>query len=310
MQTLTHSDPSHKDWFIVNWCLGNTCNFNCSYCPDILHDGSTKWPDISYVERFVNKIKTSFPNKKLYFEFTGGEITLYKHFDQLCKLCSDNNIKVGLISNGSRSLRWWEANKKYFSSINLSFHHEYANKDHFIDVVKILHNDLRTHVNIMMDPKNFDYCYDVADTIKDLGNLTISLQPLLYDLSGDLYPYTDEQHQLIKDQQKNIKDKVIKTKRFPYLRGKMTYKDVDYGANELVNSKMNNWNGWNCHIGIEQLIVFLDGKISRGWCGVGGNIGNIFDDKLELPNEPILCNKDWCHCNFDITCTKEKINTL
>ena len=43
---LVHSNPTHEEWFVVNWCMGNTCNFECSYCPENLHSGDIKWPEL------------------------------------------------------------------------------------------------------------------------------------------------------------------------------------------------------------------------------------------------------------------------
>ena len=47
---IEHSNPIHNDWFVVNWCLGNTCNYKCSYCPSSLHDGSNRWPTLDSVK--------------------------------------------------------------------------------------------------------------------------------------------------------------------------------------------------------------------------------------------------------------------
>ena len=82
---LEHSNPTHSDWFVVNWCLGNTCNYECSYCPSGLHDSSKRWPSIDVIKNFITNIKKANPEKKLYFEFTGGEVTLYKDFIDVCK---------------------------------------------------------------------------------------------------------------------------------------------------------------------------------------------------------------------------------
>ncbi|SVC84341.1 uncharacterized protein METZ01_LOCUS337195, partial [marine metagenome] len=32
-----------EKYFTVDWSVGSTCNFSCSYCPDELHNGSTLW---------------------------------------------------------------------------------------------------------------------------------------------------------------------------------------------------------------------------------------------------------------------------
>ena len=75
---------------------------------------------------------------------------------------------------------------------------------------------------------------------------------------------------------------------------------------EIFHLKENDWSGWHCYAGVEQLIVDMDGSIYRGWCKEGGAIGNIGDAEINLPTDPVLCTKTMCHCNFDIMCTKEK----
>lgn len=309
-----HSNDQHNDWFVVNWCLGNTCNFACSYCPSGLHDSSVKWPDIIVIKNFILKVKEQHPHKNLYFEFTGGEVTLYRDFIEICKFCKELDIRVGLISNGSRTLRWWEENKQYIDHVCLSFHPEFAKEDHFISIVNAVHNDVRTHVNIMMSPDKFDFCFEIADKIKDMGNLSMALQPLIHDFGDTLYDYTDFQKNVFDIQHELITKHIKFDRSFEYYRGAMqkVYAGGVTGqvssAHRFISEKTNDWSGWACHAGIEQLIVDMDGSIYRGWCKVGNQIGNIYDEVLNLPEEPIICNKTMCHCNFDIMCTKEKIN--
>jgi MoaA/NifB/PqqE/SkfB family radical SAM enzyme len=308
---LEHSNPEHADWFVVNWCLGNTCNFSCSYCPKDLHDASIPWPELDVIKNFILKIKQAHPNKKLYFEFTGGEVTLYKHFIELCQFCTEQGVKVGLISNGSRTLRYWEENKQYFDHVCLSFHPEEADEKHFVEVVKILHNDLRTHVNIMMSPEKFDFCYAVANKVKNLGNISMALQPLIHDFGDTLYDYNEFQKKIFDKQHELIVKHIKYTKAFDYYRGAMVKlfpegnRQVS-SAQRFVSDKTNDWSGWKCYAGVEQLIVDKDGSIHRGWCKEGGMIGRITDPELNLSIGPVVCNSTMCHCNFDIMCTKEK----
>ena len=75
----------------------------------------------------------------------------------------------------------------------------------------------------------------------------------------------------------------------------------------LISTQENNWKGWKCYAGVEQIIVDLDGRVWRGWCKVGKQLGWIQRGRrLVFPKDPIICTKDFCHCNFDIMCTKEK----
>jgi len=308
---LEHSNPDHKNWFVVNWCLGNTCNFSCSYCPDSLHDGSIKWPDPTVIKNFITKIKDQHYDKKIYFEFTGGEVTMYRHFAEICQFCTELDIKVGLISNGSRTLRYWEDNKQFFDHVCLSFHPEHADEEHFINVVKLLNNDVRTHVNIMMSPEKFDFCYAVANKVKNLGNISMALQPLIHDFGDTLFDYNEFQKKIFDKQHELITKHIKFTKSFDYYRGAMkTVNESGEGAvssaHRFISENTNDWSGWRCYAGVEQLIVDMDGKIYRGWCRMGGSIGHIKDDNLNLPTEPIMCAKTMCHCNFDIMSTKEK----
>ena len=78
-------------------------------------------------------------------------------------------------------------------------------------------------------------------------------------------------------------------------------------AHRFISEKSNDWSGWKCYAGVEQLIVDMDGSIYRGWCKEGGPIGRIDEENLQLPLDSIVCTKTMCHCNFDIMSTKEKI---
>jgi MoaA/NifB/PqqE/SkfB family radical SAM enzyme len=194
----------------------------------------------------------------------------------------------------------------------MSFHPEFSDPEHFLEVVKLLHDDVRTHVNIMMSPEKFEFCYEIADKVKDLGNLSMALQPLIHDFGEVLYDYDDFQKKIFEKQHELISKHIKFTKEFEYYRGamKVVYPDGTHqvsSAHRFIGLKINDWSGWHCYAGIEQLIVDMDGKIFRGWCKEGGPIGHIAAENLDLPNAPIICTKTMCHCNFDIMCTKEKI---
>jgi hypothetical protein len=76
---------------------------------------------------------------------------------------------------------------------------------------------------------------------------------------------------------------------------------------ELIAQGLNNWQGWNCNIGLENIVVDFSGQVRRGWCGVGGVIGNVSDPVFNFPEKPILCNVKNCYCGLDIMATKEML---
>ena len=309
---LEHLNSQNLNWFVVNWCLGNTCNYSCSYCPVNLHNGTKKWHATDRIKMFIEKIKACHPEKNIYFEFTGGEVTLNPDFIDICKFCTESGVKVGFISNGSRTLRWWQENLQFFDSVLLSFHGEHANPDHFCNVIETLHNNVRTHANVMMAPDLWDQCLAVAYRIKDIGNCSIALQPLIKDLASELYDYTAEQQQIFARQHELIGQHVKYTKHFDHYRGAMKTVAEDgtsypRTAHSFIGKNTNNWRGWECWSGVEQLIVDMDGSVWRGWCRIGGAIGHITDDNLILPTQPVTCTKNLCHCNYDIMSTKIRL---
>ena len=74
---LGHDLSFSKEFVVVNWCLGNTCNYACNYCPDYLHDGSSGWLKYDDVETFCERVINHYDDRKIYFEFTGGEVTMW-----------------------------------------------------------------------------------------------------------------------------------------------------------------------------------------------------------------------------------------
>ena len=313
---LDHHHESPKNWIVVNWNLGNMCNFNCSYCPDILHDGSFGWNDLETVKNFIDVVHQNYYPKKIYFDFTGGEVTLWKDLIRCIDYIKELGHEVGIISNASRTLRWWNENKDKIDHACLSFHAEYSNPDHYLNIIESIHNECRIHSNIMMhyDSDLWNICVDVAERVIQNSDISLALQPLIIDFGDTLYTYTEEQKEYIDKQWDNFGSKIKYTYdiRKKLYRGSMDMIDTvndlkqNITVQRFVNDKTNNWKGWNCWAGLEQIVVDFDGSIYRGWCHVGGSIGNIKQPKtIAWPRKPITCDKHYCHCNFDIMCRKE-----
>ena len=59
--------------FQVDWMIGNTCNYACTYCDDHFHNGSTPYPDVDLTVRFIKKLVDHYrehaPGKKNIMEY-------------------------------------------------------------------------------------------------------------------------------------------------------------------------------------------------------------------------------------------------
>ena len=163
----------------------------------------------------------------------------------------------------------------------------------------------------MLHPDYFDLCIEVVEEIvKKASNVSIALQPLLKDFEDELYHYTKEQTEIIDKQYELYGSKIKWTADRPIFRGSMkaigNHETVDLSAHRFISNNSNHWKDWSCYAGVEQLVVDTEGKVWRGWCKEGGIVG-VIEEHIDFPTEPIICKKDYCHCNFDIMCTKEKI---
>ncbi len=312
MDKLEHYHEFAKNTVAINWCILNVCNYKCSYCPDFLHSGSGGWPDLDKSSQFLTNVIEHYEEKNVHFEFTGGEVTLWRGFpDLVLFLKSYKNVYVGVISNGSSKLKWWDYMKEYLDHACLSFQPEFSKRSHYIELTKLINEHMRTHVNLMMHPHYFDLCLDVVEEIvSDVPNISVALQPLLVDFKDELYSYTDEQLEILDKQFELYGSRVKWNKEWPVFRGSMIVskgnKTFNSSSHRFISDGTNRWKGWRCYAGVEQIIVAPNGQIWRGWCLEGGSIGSIHDF-VELPTQPIICGRDYCHCNFDIMCTKEKI---
>ncbi len=128
---LDHYHPEAKDWVVVNWNLGNMCNFKCSYCPSILHDGSYGWNEYDTVKKFILLTTTQemkilielgkqfFPDSKYFEEFTSK---YYHEIDYLSPIDSTdkkNDFILNYLGEKYESLR-----SDFIENCNKTLHYE------------------------------------------------------------------------------------------------------------------------------------------------------------------------------------------
>jgi MoaA/NifB/PqqE/SkfB family radical SAM enzyme len=155
--------------FTVNWNIGLRCNFDCMYCPEILHNNTDKDLTLAEFQIRWQKIveKTQHTKLKYKLSFTGGEVTINKNFLPFLKWLDDNYkeqiSECGFTTNGS-------ASKKYYLNaidigiinfISFSTHSEFFNEKKFFDTVIEVNKKSRRlkksiHVNVMNEFWNED----------------------------------------------------------------------------------------------------------------------------------------------------------
>lgn len=295
--------PKYKH-FNVDWLLSTVCNYSCSYCSPSLHDGKYKFIDIKLAKKFLLQLVKEKAEKDLIFIISGGEPTLWSDLPEFMSTAKENNAEIHLITNGSRSVEWWDRNAKNVDLAVISFHWEFGNPDHIIDICKIVRakHKTRLKINILLMPEKIDESYELAERLeKNIPGILIELRPIRQNHGMYLIPYTNEQLERLRN--KN---------RFGHFFGNYKYQTIYTNKGELfeadlaILNKENCWKGWKCCIGLESLKIMPDGNIYRGTCQTGGVIGNV-SGEIELPTEPIICDRDFCSCVTDIRTRKEKL---
>ena len=313
---VRHNGALAREYLNINWCLTNICNFNCSYCPETLHNGTNKGLEPDKVTSAIDKIINSYPEKKAFFEFTGGEVTYYKNFLDVASYTKSKGAELGIISNGKRELSFWQKLKPYLDHICLSYHPENKYIQRFTEVVRYLNEEITVHVNIMMRPDLFDDCMKVAELTHSIHGISLALQPLYENMTGKKFKYSPSQLRILESQCDVLPHKKPSPhpKKYKAYRGPMRFEIDDgyhydiYSTPEILAKGLNNWKGWHCYAGLENLVIDMAGNVRRAWCQdpkvLLGNIHTGFS----LPTSPIVCSIENCHCGFDMMCTKVRKN--
>lgn len=304
----------------VEWKLHNVCNYDCSFCGDENKIGDQRWHDIEVYKNVVKKLMTQAEkeNKFIWFQLTGGEPTLYPKLLELLEFIKANGHKVAMISNGSRTIRYWKefAEKKVLDILFLTHHTEQDDDEtHTIKVANLFH-ETTTDVRIQVTAPThlLDEAFRRHTQILENTGAISSLKAIFYYTNGSFSPrelakYSKEQTELLL-QNISKPGKLRSTKTMAMMpisahygtKMSVEFSDgsfKDRSVYELVEKHENSFTGWSCSIG-RDLITIQHELIYRGVCRVGGIIGNINDEDFGFVNDNVRCTAKWCTCLMDL----------
>jgi molybdenum cofactor biosynthesis enzyme MoaA len=316
-----------KNRLRIEFMVGNYCNYKCNYCGDWANGGTHRWPQDfdTLLKHFRHLLDFYVANGRDDFEINllGGEPTLWPNVAEFSRIMkSEYNAKLTLTTNGSRTIRWWEQNADAFDKILFSYHHIEVNKfssiEKFIEVIDTVY-DMKVPLNtlVLMDTTCWDEVIEAMEIMKSK-----SRNPW-FICAMEVHPprYTPEQRKIFVN---NVKRRppiwrLLKDEHENFWKGK-TKVVFDDGSTERVERNyfstrdLNYFEGWMCNIGIENINIQKDGKIT----GVCGNrifdedtFYNIYDPeftKVFNPKlVPTLCESKVCWCQPEMLMTKWKV---
>jgi len=315
---------AEKDYIMIDWNMGNTCNYSCTYCDDHIHNGTFPWADEEVAFNFVKRCTEHYKSmgKDLLWNLLGGEPTVWNKFTTFFKRVKeyDPDCRIRVLTNGSRTTNWWNKTAPFLDDIIISYHPESADIKHITEVTKVLRdNDVFHTIQVCLYPPFLDKCYEAAKYFhKESQCNAVIVKSLKVTLSSpETFDYDRDYLDSIMEFDgepiwtlENLDDesrKNIYAKRMFFTDGDKKLEIIG-GGNQLMRDGQNSWKGWDCNIGLETLVVTMTGAVTSGSsCNHDCNLGNINDpDNIEFPTKPTVCQWTWCSCIADIETTKTK----
>ena len=288
---------------IVQWNLGNTCNYACEYCPSYLHSGKIHWPELSLIKDTLIKIQNNFPDKVIRLEFLGGEVTLYKEFIELMKFSKENGFTSTILSNGSRTLRYWEELAPWLDRVLLTFHNEEADRTHFQNVVStLLSSGVNPIIHVAMIKDKFwelvEYKKYLTVLFPELNidNILMLDKMGLFSYNGYYYDYSSDQIEYLRQQDYSS---------MAYIAEYDNGEQREFGLIELREQGLNNFEGFTCGTTLSMIVIDFNGQVSTSLCNQRTRI-NVHTEDINQIFVPVLCATDKCLNPSDIRIMKIK----
>jgi MoaA/NifB/PqqE/SkfB family radical SAM enzyme len=316
----------------VNWSINNICTNSCSYCSEILWNGTNHHYDWSHAEKFLKVLFQKY--EKTHFYLTGGEPTVSPFLLDLCQLIHENNGDIYITTNGVASIRKYEELSKYVLGFSFSWHPEFQKSNsEWLEKVAYISTLSHVLVRVMAPADNLEKVQAFVDQIKSMDRNfqyeIVKIQPR-GDISIVPFTYKKEDESVLFQTTKRIN--VNTTNFLTYRKHKMVFDEsriahdaFDYvfnvenkqdiknyfqkdsiGANDLAQRGLDNFQGWECNAGIESLFIDWNGEVKKAVCKVDGIIGNVQDtDNIKWPAGSVICPFKRCDCIADVRITKK-----
>jgi MoaA/NifB/PqqE/SkfB family radical SAM enzyme len=284
---------AHQDSIRVEWNLGKRCNYNCSYCPESIHDNTSPHTDIEILKATVDKLVAL--GKPIRLSFTGGEPTVHPKFTELVKYANHKNIQwVSVTTNGTLPFEFYAMLP--VDQYVFSLHLEYDWRRVWDTVLKVSNQSNKKVIAQIMAHHNY------MDAV-----LQLRARCLQEEIPSTVrrIRWTEGDHDLFDDMRYHPDDLKWIKEQEATIQGNCVIDDSQImHANDVIKLHLNKYKGWSCNAGIESLMINWDGDVHRATCRVGGSLGNIYEGSFNVPAEPVTCDRNFCTCAADIPLTK------
>jgi|688.fasta_scaffold315465_2 organic radical activating enzyme len=306
---------------LVEWKLHDKCNFNCSFCGDENKLGILGWLDLEANKAIVDSIVKSAKGSPLWIQLTGGEPTLYPNFIELLTYIKQQGAMIGLISNGSRTIRWWKLLKetKLIDLLFITFHSQQkADYKHIAEVTNLFLDEETVTINaVTYIEDSIDYAIEGIEYLIENTGSAISTNAMDFGSDSRLTETSigaEKFNKIVNDyniilgkNSQNKKQSTIPSHLMPF-RSLVTieYSDGSYqekDVTQMMKLGENRFQDWTCFSGIDTMVI-ENGIKFRGGCKRDAT--TFESGNLTFFDKPFKCDVDDCYCAMDMITTKIK----
>lgn len=296
-ESIRHASPDHAGIALINWSLGDYSDDQPDPIP----------PDTDLI-RFCSDVVHHYRHtlgKTPFVEFSGSNLIRSHRVIPVLTYLRSIGVYTGVYIQHEPTAEFWIGVRNVLNRAVVAFRVGQHDPEQLIEGLSASSDRVDIHVNIEFTvtdiTKAIRISKDIATKCRDI-TLGLKLIP-----GGTL---TDMQRAQIDGANALIKRIVSKsrTRIHQSYRGAMSvvYPDRQFTMmpSEIIAQDLNHWKDWTCNVGLEMIVIRMNGDISRGWCREGGWLGNVRDQIVRFPIEPITCGAETCVSPVDITCTK------
>lgn len=312
-------NPQDPKTLRIEYMIGNTCNYKCWYCFKGSNEGEYRWHnDLEFITKNLFHLLDyykKFGKERFEIHIVGGEPTLWPDLGKFAQSIKENyNSWISISTNGSRTIRWWEEYGKYFDDVMISVHHEYADLDHLIKVADtVFKQGPVVNAMVLMDPFAWDKCIEIIDKLKH-SKYRWFINAM--EVMDETISYTPDQLKFISKPVKRFPNPFWLIKKLKNLKRdpKVVFEN---GKTKTVNrnwiglNKQNHFKGWLCNIGVDNLYIDKDGRITGACRTVLFENYNLHDEDFVKKFNPIIkpkiCDVEFCGCQPEQLLNKIKI---
>ena len=323
---MSHRQPTKIQTYeefpykLIEWKLHDKCNYDCFFCGDENKLGKVGWYDLETNKKLVDSIVKSAEGKPLWIQFTGGEPTLYPKFIELLEYVKSKQVLVNIISNGSRTIRYWKElrDKKTVDLVTITFHSQHkVDYKHIAEIANLfLYEETFVVIIVTYVKESVDYALEGIEYLKENTACLISTNAM------DIVPYTIDENTIGKEKF----DKILNEYNLSFgkkhaektpsqidptlkpwkMKAQVTYDDNTIEEKNVVQMMKlgeNNFLGYECYAGIDSMNI-ENGFKFRGGCKRDKT--PFTPENLTFFDKPFICDVTSCFCHMDMITTKIK----